>query len=340
VALFVAYSSYEVLSLGIVGLRKRRSLLETQERALSGDRRSSRARPRLGILLPVATIIVLVFYILSGFYTVAPDEKVVVRRFGDVTATMGPGLHYRLPWPIERLDRVFVSQIRRVELPATLMLTGDENLVVSRLGVHYIVENPQGYLFNQHDPVILVSKAAEAAIRRVTAEVPVDAILTGQKAQIEKQTAAVIQATLNAYNSGMKVVDVQLLESSPPPEVADAFRDVASAREDMNTYINEARAYENQEIALARGQSSQAVEAAQVYWIEKTSGALEESIRFLFRRHAYLERPAVTRERLYLEAVEQILSGAQKYLVDPGIQLIETDLWFTEALNSAPESGE
>jgi membrane protease subunit HflK len=285
---------------------------------------------RLRTLLSTAGVIVLAFYLLSGLYTVRWGDKAVVRRFGRVVAELGPGLHYRLPWPVDQVDHVSVSQLRRIETPGTLVLTGDENLVIVRLGVHYTIEDVTAYLFNQRDPETMILSAAEAAIRRVVAEESVDAILTAEKDLIEDKVARLIQATLSSYNSGFHVMDVQMLESNPPPAVADAFRDVASAREDKNTYINEARAYENQEVALARGDGFKTIESAKAYQIKKVNNTIGEAVRFLFRRYAYLESPGITQQRLYLEAVEKVLTNVQKYLVDPSIELIETDLWFTE----------
>jgi len=330
VVFFVAHSSYGILSIAILSLRKRQSVLEMQERGQAHDQGQAHAQRRLKTLLPAAAGLVVAFYLLSGLYTVRFSEEAVVRRFGRVVARVGPGLHYRLPWPIERVDRVYVSQLRRIETLGTLILTGDENLVAVRLGVHYVVKDVHAYLFNQVDPEMIVSKVAEAAIRRVSAEEPVDAVLTTEKELIEEHVARLIQETLDVYNSGLQVVDVQLLESGPPSEVADAFRDVASAREDMNTYINEAQAYENEQIAMAHGQSTQVLEAARVYWIEKASAAVGESVRFLFRQHGWQENSVVTRQRFYLEMMEKVLAGAQKYLVDPSIELTETDLWFTQ----------
>lgn len=336
VVFFVAHSSYDILSIAILSLRKRRSILEMHEHREEGALSQARTGQRARALIPAVAVIVVIFYLLSGFYTVGPGEEAIVRRFGRVVATRGPGLHYHLPWPADYVDRISVSQVRRIELPRALMITGDENLVVSSLGVHYTIKDAESFLFHQGDPEAIVSEAADAAIRRVVAEEPVDAILTGEKDLIEEQAARIIQATLDAYESGVQVIDVRLLEANPPPEVADAFRDVASAREDMNTYINEAQAYENEQVALARGESFKILETAKVYWIDKASNAVGESVRFLFQRHAYVESPDVTRQRLYLEAVEKVLRGAKKYLIDPRVELAETDLWFTEMIESLP----
>ncbi len=321
IVLFVAHSSYSILHMAVQGLRRRRMLLNG---TTPGQPR------RFRVMLLIAALIVVAFYALSGFYTVYLGERAVVRRFGRVAAEVGPGLHYHLPWPVDRLDRVDVSSLRRIETPGTLILTGDENLVLVRLGVHYAVQDAQAYLFSQRDPETVVASTSEAAIRRVVAESSVDSILTDERDVIEARAEALIQATLDGYHAGLKIVDVQVLESSPPAAVADAFRDVASAREDKNTYINEARAYENQEVALARGHAFETREKANAYRVEKVNGAVGDAIRFLFRRYAYVESPIITRQRLYLEAAERVLAGVQKYLVDPEIELTETDLWFTE----------
>jgi membrane protease subunit HflK len=333
VVFFVAHSSWDILNIAIMGLRKRRALIALSEQAHDGGAEHGHAHARadnLHTLLPIAGVVLLLFYLLSGLYTVRWDEQAIVRRFGRVVAQVGPGLHYRFPWPVDRVDRIATPQVRRIETPSTLILTGDENLVIVRLGAHYVIRDAQDYLFNQRDPEAVVSGVAEAAIRRVAAEETVDSILTQNKDMIEEKAATLIQQMLDDYGSGLQLTDVQILESSPPSEVADAFRDVASAHEDKNTYINEARAYENQEVALARGQAVTIQEKARAYKSDKVNVAIGEAVQFLFRQYAYVESPQITQQRLYLETVERVLAGAQKYLVDSSVKLIETDLWFLE----------
>jgi membrane protease subunit HflK len=337
VVFFVAHSSWDILNIAIMGLRRRRVLIALSEHAHEHQHEhepspghSHLRGGQFHTLLPIAGIVLLVLYLLSGFYTVRWDERAAVRRFGRVIDEVRPGLHYRLPWPVDQVDRIPSSQVRRIETPGTLILTGDENLVTVRLGVHYIVRDATTYLFKQRDPEALVAGVAEAAMRRVAAEEAVDSILTRDKNAIEAKATALIQQMLDDYQAGVQLTDVQILESSPPSEVADAFRDVASAREDQNTYINEARAYENEQIALSRGEAATVREGATAYRGDKVNAALGEGINFLSRRHAYVESPEVTQQRLYLETVERVLAGIRKYLVDPSIELIETDLWFLQ----------
>lgn len=328
VVLFVAFAGYDIGSSALYALRAR-GLLQV-----------SHAHPRRPVwraFLPVAGLALLALYAASGLYLVQPDERGVVRRFGSVLAgEVGPGLHYRLPWPIERVDVVSVAAVRRAETDRALMLTGDENLINVRLGVHYRVADPVAYLFRVSNADGLVASAAEAAVRQVVAEEAVDDVLTVDKAGIQSRAAALAQATLDAYQSGLQVVDVQLLESSPPEAVADAFRDVSSAHEDKQTIINEALAYQNEVIPAARGDAATAVNAARAYAAEKTNRATGEAGRFAAQQAAHAGQRDLTHIRLYLEAVEAVLPGVRKYVVDPTINVLTTDLWFSD--DAAPSA--
>ncbi len=279
--------------------------------------------------VPAAVLVLLALYLLSGFYAVQPGEAAVVRRFGNVIAgTVGPGLHYRLPWPVDRVDVIAMDSIRRVETPASLMLTGDENLINVRLSIHYTVTDPAAFLLNVIDPEGMVLQVADAAMRQVVANEGVDALLTVDKSAIQERAAVLTQTALTGYASGLRVVGVQLLESSPPPEVAEAFRDVASAREDKNTFVNEALAYQNEILPLARGDAETNIQAANAYRSDTVALAAGEAARFASRQGAYADAPEITRLRLYLESVERILPGARKFVLDAAVQLQTTDLWF------------
>jgi membrane protease subunit HflK len=260
-----------------------------------------------------------------------------VRRFGQIIATqVPPGLHYRLPWPVDQASMVDVATVRRTETPSTLALTGDESLINVQVAVHYRITDPAAYLFTLSDPEAAITDAAQAAIRQIAAQETVDALLTTDKALIQNEAAVLTQSALDNYGAGLQVLNVQLLQSSPPEAVADAFRDVASAREDKNTFINEALAYQNETIPVARGEAEKAVQAAKAYQASKVAASTGEANRFASRLAAYQDGPEVTRTRLYLEAVEQVLPGLKKFLVDPAIQLTGTDLWFTNEAGPQP----
>lgn len=325
VVIFIFLSGYEIISAAVVALRTHKTLELDEEH---DHLHLPVGKKRWRLVLPVIAIILLAAILLSGFYQVEPGEAAVVRRYGRVAANnVGPGLHYRLPWPIEQVDIVSVDTVRRTDSPASLMLTGDENLISVRLSLHYNVTDAAAFLLNTANPEILATQAGEAAMRQVVAQETVDALLTIDKAVIEQRAAELAQSTLDDYNAGLQVVGVQLLESSPPPEVADAFRDVASAREDRNTFINEALAYQNEVVPLARGDAARIVQEANAYFAEKIGLAQGDAALFTNRQTAYEDAPEATRLRLYLEAVENVLPGTRKFLVDEAVQLETTDLW-------------
>lgn len=324
VVLFVIFAGFEIFSGAVTALRQRRALHLEVKPHPTGHGLMGRA------FVPTVVGLLVGLYLLSGFYLVRWNEQGVVRRFGQVIASqVPPGLHYRLPWPVDQASVVDVATVRRTETPNTLALTGDESLINVQVAVHYRITDPAAYLFALSDPEGAVTDAAQSAIRQIAAQETVDALLTTDKALIQNEAATLTQSALDNYGAGLQVLNVQLLQSSPPEAVADAFRDVASAREDKNTFINEALAYQNETIPVARGEAEKAVQTAKAYQASKVAASTGEANRFASRLAAYQAGPEVTRTRLYLEAVEQVLPGLKKFLVDPAIQLTGTDLWFT-----------
>jgi len=324
VVVFIVFSGYEIAISAITALRRRETL------EIDGESDHQHEPSKLWrLFVPVAGVSLVILYLLSGFYIVQPGEIGVVRRFGQVVeSNAGPGLHYHLPAPIDRVDIVDAASIQRAEPAASLMLTGDQNLISVRFSLHYIVTDAAAFLLNVDDPARLVMQAGESAMRQVVAQESVDSLLTVDKAGIEERVNILTQATLNTYNAGLQVVGIQLLESNPPSEVADAFRDVASAREDQNTFINEAQAYANETIPLARGDAATTIQNANAYNSEKIGLANGDAALFTNQQGAYAEAPDITRLRMYLAAMESVLPGVRKFILDPSIQLETTDLWF------------
>ncbi|MEZ5933086.1 MAG: FtsH protease activity modulator HflK [Alphaproteobacteria bacterium] len=323
VAVLIFLSGYQIASSALAALKHRRLLDlegETGEPIRPGRNWWRLYGPAAGAALGA-------LYLLSGVYTVQPGEVAVVRRFGAVIEQAGPGLHYRWPTPIETVDTVATDLVRQLETRPTQMLTGDENLISVRASLHYSVDDPAAFVLNVAKPGSLVMQAAVAALRQVVAGEAVDALLTVDKAAIQEQTATIAQAALDRSQSGIRVVGVQLLESAPPPEVAESFREVASAREDRNTFINEAVAYQNEIVPVARGDADRTTQMAAADSANKMASAKGEAAIFVARQAGYAAAPDITRQRLYLEAIERSLPGARKFLLDPAISPETTDLW-------------
>ena len=324
VVVLIFISGYQIASAALAALRKRRFIdIESSEPHLPAAAPGARRRYGVAVVIGLGSL-----YVASGLYVVAPGEAAVVRSFGAVAPfTAGPGLHYRWPWPVGREDIVGTRQVRQRQVGPSLVLTGDNNLVSVRLSVHYRVSDAKAFLLATASPDDLVELATRAAMRRVVGGASVDALLTTEKSAIEGRTSDLVQEILNGYGAGLAVAGVQLLESGPPAAVANAFRDVASAHEDRNTFINEAVAYRNQALAEARGQAARVSQSARAYSARKVASASAEAAAFAVKREAYARAPVITRERLYLEAMERVLPGARKFIVDPSVSLRATDLW-------------
>ncbi len=280
-------------------------------------------------LIAIAVII----WLATGIYSVGPDEKGVVLRFGRFSTITDSGLNYHLPYPFETVFKPKVTEVKRIEVgfrtidpgpPAryadrpqeSLMLTGDENIVDVDVIVQYVIADAAKYLFNVRDPDGTVRKATEAAIREVVGGKVINEVLTTGKPQIQADTMLLIQRILDRYDSGLRIMAVQLQDVNPPQEVRDAFIDVASAREDKNRIINEAQGYRNAIIPEARGKVSQILNAAEAYRAEKTRKATGDADRFKQILKEYQKAKAVTRKRLYLETMEEILPGIRKFILD------------------------
>ena len=292
--------------------------------------------PRIGLaLLGLA----LLAYLLSGIYTVRPGEMAVVQRFGAVVAPrVTEGLHYRLPWPIEQETIVNVAEVRREgvglveaepehlhpETPGKLqVLSGDTNIVDYEVIVQYQISDPAAYLFNvDYAPYQLVREAVRAAVTQLSGSTSVDDILTAERQTLQQQVRQEVQALLDRYNSGLAVVGVNFQKAYPPDEVADAFRDVSSAREDKARAVNEAEGYRNSIIPEARGQANrtlaEATSFAQVQRDQATGAAQAfESILTQYQTNSRIYGEKVTRFRLYLETMERVLPQVQTYIVQP-----------------------
>ncbi|RMF55591.1 FtsH protease activity modulator HflK [Candidatus Woesearchaeota archaeon] len=271
--------------------------------------------------------------LLTSVYTVGPDEEGVIRRFGKYQGSSRPGIHLKLPWPIESVKTPKVTEVKRVEIgfrttdpgpPAeyeehpeeALMLTGDENIAKVEWIVQYKIGNATDYLFNVRDIKETIRDASEAAMRQVIGDNGIDEALTTGKTLIQTQAKEKLQQILDSYHSGVQVVAVQLQDVYAPDEVADAFRDVASAKEDKVKLVNEAIGYKNDVIPKARGEAAQLVRDAEAYKAERVKRAEGDSDRFLRMLVQYKRAPDITRDRMYIEAMSQIYPKLEKIVID------------------------
>jgi modulator of FtsH protease HflK len=250
----------------------------------------------------------------TGVYVINSGEEGVIQRFGKYVRTVGPGLQFHMPSPIEAHTKVDVQRSRSLSVGSAgegsaatdgLMLTGDQNIVDVGFQVNWRVENSRDYLFqvahgvganNKPDPQTTVRAVAEAAIREVVGRSQRDQVLATGRAQVEAQTRELIQRTLNQYRAGISISEVNLTKAEPPAAVNEAFREVAAASQEAETKINQARTYRNAVVPQAQG----------------------EAARFNQLYQEYKLAPDVTRQRLYIETMEKIYERANKVVIDPG----------------------
>ena len=276
--------------------------------------------------------IALIFWLFTGVYTVGPDEVGVVQRFGKYDRIVQSGLNYHMPFPIETVKTPKVTEVKRIEVGfrtvgknqyrtverESLMLTGDENIVDAELIVQYKIKEPLNYLFNFIGPELTLREASEASLRTVVGRHNIDEALTSGKLMIQEETKELLQSILDKYGTGVQVVAVQLQDVSPPKQVIDAFKDVASAKEDKNRMINEAEGYRNDVIPKARGEAQAMIREAEGFRESRIKRAEGDVAKFKAILKEYSKAKDVTRERLYLEAMEGILPGLEKYIVPNG----------------------
>lgn len=269
-------------------------------------------------------------WLASGFYMVREGERGVVLRFGKFASTSTPGLRWHLPYPVERVLRVNIGEIRTAEVgyrnqardragadvsQESLMLTADENIVDVKLAVQYRVKDAADYVFKVRDPDLTVQQVAESAIREVVGKSRMEFILTEGRDAVTQQAALLMQETLDRYQTGIEVTSANMQDAQPPEPVQAAFFDAVKAREDEQRLINEAQAYRNEVVPRARGEVARIVADAEAYRGQIIARAEGDTARFGQIAEQYRAAPVVTRQRLYLETMEQVLSRTPKVLM-------------------------
>lgn len=265
-------------------------------------------------LLPIGIVVLAILWGLLGFYQVDEKEEAVVLRLGKYHDTRGSGLKWNPPI-VDSVTVVGVTEER--QYPARgLMLTQDENIVEISLTVQYNIANAKDFVLNIKDPEVSLKQATDSALRHVVGSTGLDNVISTGREQVALGTAEKLQILLDMYGSGINVVKINIEESRPPTEVKAAYDDVIKAREDLERLVNEAQAYSNGIIPEARGQAQRMREEAEGYRSQVVSKSQGEAERFSKLLAEYQKAPEVTRERLYLDAVEDVMTQSTKILLD------------------------
>ncbi len=292
----------------------------------------------LAYLVLGALLIALVVWLASGFFTVQPGEQAAVRLFGSFTATEDEGLHWWWPSPIGARDIVRVDEVRRLELGVrgdtpnlqeSLMITGDPdeagspgeapNIVDVQLRVQYNIKDLELFLYKAVDPSgVTIKDVAETSLRQVVGSRPIDDVLTDKKEEVQEETRLLLQGLLDSYETGIRVTEVKLANVFAPEQVKDAFDDVVRAKEDKARIINLADAYREDVLPRARGAAAKMLQDSEAFRQKRIALATGDAERFLAILNEFRKAPEITRQRLYLEAMEEILPSVQKIIGDPG----------------------
>ncbi|MBD9448830.1 MULTISPECIES: FtsH protease activity modulator HflK [unclassified Rhizobium] len=277
-----------------------------------------------GGVLVIAAAILVVFWLFQCIYIVQPDERGVELRFGRPKEEIStPGLHFHL-WPMETVEIVKVTmQQQNIGAASTsassssgLMLSGDQNILNVQFSVFFTVSDPKAYLFNVENPAETLQQVAESAMREVVGRRPAQDAFRDNRQPIETEVANIVQGTMDRYRAGISIGAVTIQDVAPPREVADAFEEVQRADQDKQRLVEEANQYANQKLGQARGDAAQIREAAAAYKDRVVKEAEGEAQRFSFINEQYAKAPDVTRTRLFLETMEQVLKNSKKVVID------------------------
>lgn len=302
------------------------------------DFKSSLKKYLGGINIWIILIIIITLWAAQGFHSVDEAEVGLVKRFGEHVRTVGPGLHYHIPSPVETVIPVDVKSVRKIEVgyetispppnpkyssnkEEALMLTADNNIVHIEFAVQYKIKDAKKYAFNVIDAKLLLKEMAEAVMREEVAKTEFNDIITTSRGEIAQNVHSGLQKLVNTYDTGMMVENVKLQDANPPQPVTAAFDDVNSAKENKENYINQANAYANEVIPQAEGKAAHVINKAEAYKEEKVARAEGDVAKFKNVLREYnMGSKEVTRTRLYIEAIENVLPETEKIILPKGGQ--------------------
>lgn len=292
-----------------------------------GDNDNAGGPGLFGLLLVALAALIVWLFIGQAVYFIQPGEKGVVMRFGAYDRTTDSGMNFKFPAPIETVIRNQFTEVRNVEIGRTdeesLMLTRDENIVDIDFTVQWRVDSRdpengvRNFEFNVLDPAVAVKAVAESAMREIVGTTDLQPIITTGRTEVAASAKEIIQRTLDEYQAGVEILDVQLTYADPPAgDVVVAFRDVDSARQDRERFVLDARAYANQVVPEARGNAARMLEEAQGYRDSQIARAEGDAARFTQIYDEYVQAPEVTRRRMYLETMENVLRDSELIILD------------------------
>jgi len=289
-----------------------------------------------GGFIAVILLILLVWGVMTSFYTVQPEQRAVVKRFGSVTGITDPGLHFKIPFGIDQIQLVATERVLKQEFgfrtrgtrqgesstysaaefeDESLMLTGDLNMIDVEWVVQYRIDDPIKFLYQMREPTRTLRDISESVMRRIVGNMLGSEVLTIGRVEIQQKAGDEIQEILDQYDAGIRISTVEMQDVVPPPAVQPAFNEVNEARQERERMINEAQKRVNQEIPNAEGAALRTVAEAEGYATERVNRADGESTRFSAVLHEYQQAPTVTRSRLYLETLNEILPNIGQILV-------------------------
>ena len=305
------------------------------------------------VIIAVVALFV-VIGVFTSYYTVDDKQQAVVTTFGKYTDITGAGLHFKLPFGIQQVHKVDVNVYQKIELGydtdsngdytvktnESTMITGDYNIVNVDFFVEYKISNPVQYLFSSNDPELILKNLIQSQVRNVVGSSTVDSVLTDGKENIQLQVKELVAEILAEYDIGLTLVDVRIQDSEPPTlQVIEAFKAVETAKQQAETVVNDAKAYQNAKVPSAQAQADQLIRNAEYLKQKRINEAIEQVAMFEAMYAEYMLNPEITRSRMYYEAISQILPGVKVYIntasADSDVQMILP----LDSLVNTPEGG-
>lgn len=312
-------------------------LFELMKKLTGGGRGRGRSPGNFGGgIIAIILVVLLIWGAMTSFYTVQPEQRAVVKRFGSVTGITDPGLHFKIPFGIDKIQLVATERVLKQEFgfstlktrqgerstysaaqfeDESLMLTGDLNMIDVEWVVQYRIEDPIKFLYQMREPTRTLRDISESVMRRIVGNMLGSEVLTIGRVEIQQKAGDEIQEILDQYDAGIRISTVEMQDVVPPRAVQPAFNEVNEARQERERMINEAQKRVNQEIPNAEGAALRTVAEAEGYATERVNRAEGESARFSAVLHEYQQAPVVTRSRLYLETLNEMLPDIGQILV-------------------------